>query len=193
MSLKLKGINKKKSKRTENKVLEAVKRFFGDEHLEVVGAVHELRLQPNTEDIATAIPNSPTNCALANAAHRMFGSTAVFFWGTVAYVDLIGPDGVRRIERFYLSKEAMRYAASLDLQQKIDPGGFILLPPTPSRRLDTRLEKGRRLAARKKAKLVGQATGKSHSGKGKRKPPKAYALTRNGTGQVQFIPGRTTA
>lgn len=98
--------------------------------LEVVEATMPLRLQPMPCDVEGATVKDPTNCVFARTAHRQYGATMVIFWKSVAYVDLVGADGVRRVERFIVP------AATLDLIEKFDRGepfaegrAFELLPP----------------------------------------------------------------
>ena len=60
----------------------SLKRWFGD--LEVVEAKQDIRIQPNDDDIKNAIKNDPSRCVFSQACKRMWSSTAVVFFGTIA-------------------------------------------------------------------------------------------------------------
>lgn len=160
-----------------------LKRWFGE--LEVVEAKKELRVQPNDLDIASAIQGDPRNCVFSRACQRQWGSTFVVFFGTVAYLDLLGPDGVRRIERFVLSRAAKRFIKAFDAGETMDPRGFSLLPPSRSQTAD---EITRQTSRRKhEAILKGKST-VTGAARPKREPTglRLSAFFRGGMGMVQF-------
>jgi hypothetical protein len=107
---------------------------FGD--LPVVEAKDPLRLQPMRCDVENAIPKDPGCCIFARAAQRQFGATRVFFWRWIAYVDLVGKDGIRRVERFIVNPKMRDLIESFDRGEPIEEGrAFILSPPS---RMETR-------------------------------------------------------
>jgi hypothetical protein len=168
---------------SENEVY-GLHRFFGD--LEVVDAKKELRIQPSLEDIETAIPEDPHNCVFSRACQRMWGSTAVLFFGTIAYVDLLTNTGKRRIERFKISSEGQRFIQAVDSKKKkVAPAGFLLLPPSRSLSLEGKRQVYSEYLKRKKEALL---VGKSKPKHGIRPKPKTVRLAafRNGSGMVHF-------
>jgi hypothetical protein len=109
---------------------------FGD--LELIDARENLRLQPMRCDVETAVRKDPSNCVFAKAASRQFGATAVLFWRNSAYVDLLGFDGVRRIERFIVRKDMRELIEAFDRGQAFNEGrAFVLHKPTNSTKLLT--------------------------------------------------------
>ena len=180
--------NRKKSKRgsAESAVL---KRWFGE--LEVVEAKKELRVQPNEEDIISAVKNDPRQCVFSRACQRMWSSTAVVFFRTVAYVDLLDSAGKRRLERFSISSAGQRMIRDFDAGKKIDPKGFVLLPPSASATTDRVLQYGKESKERKRqALMLGKSTSLSDNSKyhsKKRKPSLGrLSMMRNGGGMVHF-------
>ena len=164
-----------------------LRRWFGN--LEVIEAKAELRVQPNEEDIKNAIPNDPKNCVFSRACQRMWSSTAVVFFGTIAYVDLLDKNGVRHVERFTISSEGKRFIRAFDAKKPIRPKGFVLLPPTASTTIEARNARSKK--DRRRAVLKGKSTG-SNARRPKRKPTGIrLSVFRNGTGMVQFPPKAT--
>lgn len=126
--------------------LDNIRAEFG--RLEIVDATEPLRLQPGPCDVIGAVQKDPTSCVFAKCARRMFGSEKVLFWKTSAYIDLVGPDGIRRVNRFLISAPMIDLAKSFDRGEPFDEGrAFILRPPTPSNTLERQ-----RLAASKRLK-----------------------------------------
>jgi hypothetical protein len=102
---------------------------FGD--LPIVEAKEPLRLQPIRADVEGAIMKDPCACVFARCAQRQFGATRMVFWKSIAYVDLVGKDGIRRIERFLVTPTMMRLIERFDRGEPIEEGrAFILNPPS---------------------------------------------------------------
>lgn len=165
-----------------------LKRFFGD--LEIVEAVTPLHLQPQRCDIETAKRDDPANCAFSRACQRMYGSSVVLFFGTVAYVDLLDEHGERKIHRFRIERTAREFIKAFDAGGDVKPGGFRLAPPPPAATLDGIAERGRKRAARvREALLKGEAYEPDprfrHAGM---KHPNATRIRnfRSGAGMVHF-------
>lgn len=162
-----------------------VERWF--DNMPVVEAKRELRIQPNKGDIKGAVPNDPHNCVFSKACARMWNSHAVLFFGTVAYVDLLSPNGQRRVERFLISEAGQKFIREVDAGKSVVPGGFVLLPPTRSTLVAARNKSSR---DKRKALLKGSAVVKKRKNKGKahyRKPSFArVSAARSGRGMVQF-------
>lgn len=116
-----------KAKRHEHPNRVLVRKWF--DGLPIVEAKHELRIQPNPQDIKNAKKGDPSNCVFSKACKRMWGSSKVIFFGKRAYVDLLDAKGNRRIERFTISSAGQRMIKEFDAGKKIDPQGFVLLPP----------------------------------------------------------------
>lgn len=157
-----------------------LKRWF--EGLEVVEAEKELRIQPNAEDVKTAIRGDPRNCVFSRACQRMWGSRLVAFFGTVAYVDLLDGAGKRRVERFMISANGSKELRAWDEGKRFTPKGFLLLPPPPSNTLAGK-------AKHREALLKGESTG--HKGSTASRPVRPISLLRltafrNGVGMVHF-------
>ena len=115
---------------------EALQRTYGD--MEVRDADNALRVTLLPQDRAAGKPNDPAHCQLAQACRREFGSEAVVFFRRYAYVDVKGDDGVRRVERFFLSDAAQAVVRAFDLGEDTPEDGrmLTLLPPTPGTRLE---------------------------------------------------------
>lgn len=130
----------------------ALKRVFGD--LEVVEATAPLHLQPQRCDIDTAERDDPANCAFSRACQRMYGSSVVLFFGTVAYVDLLDEHGERKIFRFSIGQAARDFIKAFDAGEDVKPGGFRLSPPPPGETLDGIAKRRRSREARIRAALL---------------------------------------
>jgi hypothetical protein len=172
------------------KSLAEVKRLWGD--VEVVDSRKDLRVFVQPEDVKKATAKDPGCCVFAQACKRQFAATKVLFWKSVAYVELPGPDGKRRVERFALSSEMRDLIENFDKGNSVsDFAGFELKKPRPSERFDAKARRMRRYhAGRKKALLKGtrQATKRGKQGEGKYSKPSVVVdlEVRNGTGRVHF-------
>lgn len=101
--------------------------------LPVIEAKDPLRLQPIKSDVIGAVTKDPCNCVFARCAIRQFGATRVFFWKSVAYVDLVGKDGIRRIERFIIKPAVRELIEKFDRGEPIEEGRAFILSPPPTR------------------------------------------------------------
>lgn len=116
---------------------------FGD--LPVVDGCIPVRLQPMPCDVAGAVQKDPTNCVYARAARRQYGATKVIFWKTCAYIDLVGRDGVRRVERFIIAKDMLELIEKFDRGEPFEEGhAFQLLIPGPNHTIKVRREYNRK-------------------------------------------------
>jgi hypothetical protein len=172
------------------KSLAEVKRLWGD--VEVVDSCKDLRVFVQPEDVKKATAKDPGCCVFEQACKRQFAATKVLFWRSVAYVELPGPDGKRRVERFALSSEMRDLIENFDKGNSVsDVAGFELKKPRPSERFDAKARRMKRYhAGRKKALLKGtrQAKKRGKQGEGKYSKPSVVVdlEVRNGTGRVHF-------
>lgn len=183
-----------KTKRTSScrktKSYDEIKRHWGD--IEVVDAAKDLRVFIQPEDVSSATAKDPGCCVFAQACKRQFAATKVLFWRSVAYVELPGPDGKRRVERFSLSPQ-MR-----DLIENFDKGnpvatvaGFELKKPIPSETFEGKSRRNKAQSERRKrALLKGTRTASKRGIQGEGKYSKPAIVidlkVRNGKGQVHF-------
>jgi len=152
----------------------ALRKAFGPD-IEIVDATSPLRVQPNQEDIRSAIAGDPMNCVLSRACQRSFGSKAVLFLGTVAYVDLLDEDGNRRLERFRIDGPGSRYIKAVDSFEPVSPRGFTLTPqPVSSQRKAMRRYHKKYKKAEAEAKARGVTLGDGT--RRKRRPPTVARL-----------------
>jgi hypothetical protein len=162
----------------------SLRKWFGD--LEVIEARHDIRIQPNEEDIKNAVPNDPTQCVFSQACRRMWSSNAVVFFGTVAYVDLLDKHGVRHVERFNISEQGKRFIREFDAGMTIAPKSFVLHAPSPRKTAAAINESIKEWKRKRKAILKGRAVG-SKAKRPKRKPTGLrLSMFRNGMGMAQF-------
>jgi hypothetical protein len=183
---KRKGMNASRKTRS----LDEIERHWGE--VEVIDARKDLRVFIQPEDVKSATAKDPGCCVFAQACKRQFAATKVLFWRSVAYVELPGPDGKRRVERFSLSSD-MR-----DLIENFDKGhtvatvaGFDLKKPIPSETFEGKSARNKKQAARrKKALLNGTSTRPKRGIQGQGKYSKPAIVVdlevRNGQGQVHF-------
>lgn len=165
----------------------AIKRWFGD--LEVVEAKRDLHLQPASEDIECAEKGNPSECVFSKACQRMYGSRVVLFFGTVAYIDLLDDDGVHRVHRFLLNRNAMAVISAVDSGKEVTPAGFTLHAPSQSQTIDGKSRRSRqRNAAIRDGKRPRLLEGRKEGGPRKIHSPKNLRVSffRNGSGRVNF-------
>ncbi len=93
-------------------LLQRVHEIFGP--LPVIDASEPLTLHPLPIDAEGAEPRDPGNCMLAHCAARELGARTVAFFRGTTYLDRIGPDGERRIERYMNSAAARRLIVAFD-------------------------------------------------------------------------------
>lgn len=166
----------------------ALQRFFGG--MEVVEATEPLRVFASADDIKKATKGDPRHCVLARACNRLFGSSAVLIFKTVAYVDLPDEKGVRKVNRFSVGVKAGRQIVNYDKTGKFPAGGFTFSVPADGSTLDSyrnyQIER-KRLIRTGKRRVDPQ---KSALMKGIVKGVKKSALltgVRDGSGMVHFV------
>jgi hypothetical protein len=180
--------NKKKaSLRPNTKAYDEIKRHLGD--LEVIDAPKDRRVFSQPEDVKTATTKDPGCCVFAQACKRQFAATKVIFWRAVAYVDIPGPDGTRRVERFRLSPQMRDLIENFDRGNKVaESAGFELKAPPPSQTLAGQAEYKKR--KKKTALIKGTSTAQKRGIQGHgaySKPAIVVDLeVRNGSGRVHF-------
>ena len=110
-------------------LLQRVHEIFGP--LPVIDATEPLTLHPLPIDAEGAEPRDPGNCLLAHCAARELGARTVAFFRGTTYLDRIGPDGERRIERYMNSAAARRLVVAFDsgTQPITADTTLTLLPP----------------------------------------------------------------
>lgn len=183
--------NKKRtSSCRKTKSYDEIKRHWGD--IEVVDAEKNLRVFVQPEDVRSASAKDPGRCVFALACIRQFAATKVLFWRSVAYVELPGPDGKRRVERFSLSSEMRDLIENFDKGKTVaEVAGFELKKPCPSETFDGKARRNKAQVARRKLALLKgtRATPKRGSqGEGKYSKPSVVVdiEVRNGSGRVHF-------
>jgi len=125
-------------------MLRQVREVFGDS-LEIIDALWPIRIQPTPEDVKGAVAKDPDNCVFARTCKRMFGSTALRFWKGCAYADMIEEDGIRKINRFLVTKKVRMQTAAFDRGDPLPIGQAIVLwPPPKHQRLTERRKQARR-------------------------------------------------
>ena len=170
-----------------DKVSVEIKRHWGN--IEVIDSVRDLRVFIQPQDIASATEKDPGCCVFAQACKRQFAATKVLFWRSVAYVELPGQDGIRRVERFQISPQMRGLIEAFDRGLPVVPeAGFELKRVRDSERFEYREQKKK--ASKARALLKGTSSGKRKGDQGKgafSKPALVIDLeVRNGSGRVQF-------
>lgn len=128
--------------RTSQRMIETLIRFW--DGLPVVDSTVDLIVKLEGVDYEHAKAKDMFNCAFVQAVRRLYGATHAIFTKTVAYVDLILEDGIRRVYRFSLSHSARNVIVSFDTavtdQQRaavaLKNGNFVLHAPTKSKTLE---------------------------------------------------------
>lgn len=164
----------------------ALKRWFGD--LEVVEASRDLHVQPKEEDAINGIRKDPSQCMFSKACQRMYDSTVVLFFGTVAYVDLLDEDGIRRVNRFMIDSPAQAVINAYDKGKKVNGAGFKLRAPRETETVDN---KNQRNKERRESILKGERprllSGRKEKSQSSPNPwPARMDFFRNGSGRVHF-------
>lgn len=174
----------------KTKSYDEIKRHWGE--IEVVDAAKDLRVFIQPEDVSSATAKDPGCCVFAQACKRQFAATKVLFWKSVAYVELPGPDGKRRVERFMLSPEMRDLIENFDRGNRVaDVAGFELKKPVPSETFAGKSKRNKaRKEQRKKALLNGTKTPQKRGIQGEGKYGKPVIVVdlqvRSGRGRVQF-------
>jgi hypothetical protein len=131
---------------TKNEVLEYIHKVFGED-VEITDAKYPLLIQPSPDDLVGADPKDPGNCVLVHTVRRQHGAQMLIVWKKVAYCDLIGTDGVRRVNRLMVTKDATKLISDFDNGKPFEIGRAIVFD-APSKAQT--LKAGRkRLKARK--------------------------------------------
>jgi hypothetical protein len=127
-----------------NSQSEVLHRTFGD--LEIGDAESDVRVSIIPPDVKGATRGDPTDCAIAHGLRREFHSSAAVVFKTIAYVDILGEDGVRRVERFCLSAASRAVVEAFDRGEPVPADGrhLVLKAPSPGRTLDASLKSQRK-------------------------------------------------
>jgi hypothetical protein len=165
------------------------------EGLEVLDAKKDIRLVVLPCDVQDATRKDPASCVFARACRRVLGSTKVLIFRSIAYADIPDKHGVRRVERFRLTRGMRELIEAFDRGEGVLPeGGFLLKAPTESYTLDFKRVKKLQQAIRRRAdqQIVGESVTdesacQGQQGIGKyRDRPIILDLVRSGTGAVHF-------
>ena len=182
--------NKKTLTDRNTKSLSEITRLWGN--VQVVDARKDLRVFIQPEDVCSATAKDPGCCVFAQACKRQFAATKVLFWKSVAYVELPGPDGVRRVERFSLSSDMRELIENFDRGNPVATvAGFELKKPVPSETFEGKAARNKAEGQRRrKALLNGTSTKPKRGIQGQGKYSKPAIVVdlevRNGKGQVHF-------
>ena len=174
----------------QQRSLTEIRRVWGD--VDVVDAPKDLRVFIQPEDVNKASKKDPGCCVFAQACKRQFAATKVLFWRSVAYVELPGPSGKRRVERFILSSEMRDLIENFDKGNQVATlAGFELKRPGPSRTFEGNAARHRRTRElKRKALIKGVRKGdkRGNQGDGRYSKPSIVVdlEVRNGSGRVQF-------
>lgn len=166
-----------------------IRRVWGE--IEVVDSDKDLRVFIRPEDVSSATPKDPGCCVFAQACKRQFAATKVLFWRSVAYVELPGPDGTPRVERFALSPQMRNLIENFDKGNPIpNVAGFELKKPRQSQTFESKSKQQREYQQRRKAALLkGSYTKKNNQGEGADHHAPAVLVdlrVRKGSGRVTF-------
>ena len=184
------GRKKTKPLSVKSRASEEVRRHWGD--IEVIDAEKDLRVFIQPEDVSSAIKKNPGCCVFAQACKRQFAASKVLFLLSVAYVELPGPDGKRRVERFTLPPDMRELIENFDKGNSVATvAGFELKKPRPSLAFERQYETHLRSRGRRKQALLNgsQARAKRGSqGEGRYSKPAIVVdlEIRNGKGRVHF-------
>ena len=177
----------KTQKNRKGKYAKTVERIW--DGIPVHDAEKDLRIIIKPCDVSNAVQQDPGHCVFARACRRSFGTKKVLFLRTVAYVELPDENGEMRVERFLMSASVKQLVSDFDKGKKVIPkGGFLLLAPHNSNRLDVMRETDRTREHRRRETLLrGERFGRSNSPKERPHNPKEMDFeVRNGTGSVHF-------
>ena len=127
----------------------------------------------------------------AQACKRQFAATKVLFWRSVAYVELPGPDGTPRVERFSLSPQMRNLIENFDRGEPVPvSAGFELKKPIKSETLSHKSKKQKEFQRKRKAALLkGSYIKKGKQGEGANHHAPAVLVdlrVRRGSGRVSF-------
>jgi hypothetical protein len=104
------------------------------------------------------------SCRFAKAAHRIYGSTAVVFFKTIAYLDLPDENNKPYLARCSLREQVARAIAEWDQPGgTMKPGSYYLYPPTPGRTMAAMVARDRATPRAVKLAKQAKATAKRHA------------------------------
>ena len=110
-----------------------VRATFGG--LPLVEAKADTYIYVSKDDIEQAVPGDPNNCMFSKACKRSFGSRAVLFYPSVAYVDM-SVGGKRVVMRFHLPKKSHDAILAFDANDDVREETFLLKSVSRSRTLE---------------------------------------------------------
>jgi hypothetical protein len=111
-----------------------LEKAFGKD-CEIVEAKEPLRLIPLTCDGDGAEPKSPFNCGFVHTAQRQLNSKGAVFWKSVAYIDFVDEDGIRRVHRYGIPQKTQAKMAAFDHGEPWIEGNSFLFNPAPKTRI----------------------------------------------------------
>ena len=153
--------------------------------VEIKEATTPLRVVTIEDDATGAKQKDWSECVFARACKRLFNSTSVAFFRSIAYVEILDESGKPYVERYQMDTKIRDQIEKFDKTGKMPPGGFVLKPPRPSYTLNDKIK--RNAKARKKAKkhAVIKGTTLQQKRADNSYSPKAMEW-RMGSGQVHF-------
>jgi hypothetical protein len=120
------------------KTCSSIERIWGG--VKVCEARKPLRVFLLPTDIKGAESHDPTNCAFARAVRRMCGGRAVFLRRT-AYIELMQPNGEKRVERFVMPENMRAIVEAFD-KRGVPARRFHAYPAHSERKAGGQEEKG---------------------------------------------------
>jgi len=158
-------------------IAKALKNSYGD--LPIVDATANIVIIIQPVDIKGAVPCHPGKCALSRGSKRQCGCKNPQFWKTVAFLDMVDDDGIRKVFRFYLGHKAQGVVRDLDMGLPVAPGTVVTLkaPGKYSRQL-----RNLSAALRKASGVVSLRRRKPRS----KKAIEIAQFVRCGTGRCKF-------
>jgi hypothetical protein len=96
------------------------------------------------EDIAGAVRNDTEHCVFARSCQRLFESHHLVFMKSIAYLDIVCEDGVRRVLRFEISDKMAEAIKRFDETGVAETGNYTLCAPRKSYRLENKTRYNRR-------------------------------------------------
>jgi hypothetical protein len=176
-------------KEKQSGLSEHIERLWGG--LPVVDGDHDLRVFITQDDLDNAVRKDPGACVFAAACKRIFGSSKVLFFKSVAYVDLPDENGNHRVERFEMPRSMRALVEAFDRgEMTIPEAGFLLKKPLPSNSLDY-IRSGEKQKDRKKRDALLKGYSTPNSGRIAR-PITIDMSVRSGQGMAQFSRKRKT-
>lgn len=104
-----------------------IRQTFGD--LPLVEAKAEMIVYVSRAEIDHSVRADPHNCMFSNACKRAFGSRAVLFYPTIAYVDMLDENGQRIVMRFRIGAKARAAIEAFDNAEGPQVEGTFKLSP----------------------------------------------------------------